>query len=114
MLSRLDPPRQWAGSSAAKGFVKALGFGPEWAGQRGRRRESHIEVKGPFDLPPLHDYQAIIAQNVRELVRQESGDPRGLISLPTGAGKTRVAVQSLVEAMRGDELPGTVLWVADP
>ena len=113
MLSRLDPPRQWAGSSAAKGFVKALGFGPEWAGQRGRRRESHIEVKGPFDLPPLHDYQEIIAQNVRELVRQESGDLRGLISLPTGAGKTRVAVQSLVEAMRGDELPGTVLWVAD-
>lgn len=113
MLSRLDPPRQWAGSSAAKEFVKALGFGPEWAGQRGRRRESHIEVNGPFDLPPLHDYQEIIAQNVRELVRQESGDRRGLISLPTGAGKTRVAVQSLVEAMRGDELPGTVLWVAD-
>ena len=37
---------------------------------------------------------------------------RGMISLPTGSGKTRVAVQAVVEAMH-DGFAGGVLWVAD-
>ena len=36
-----------------------------------------------------------------------------MISLPTGSGKTRVAVQAIVEAVREDDFPGGVLWVAD-
>ena len=36
-----------------------------------------------------------------------------MISLPTGSGKTRVAVQAIVEAMRDDGFSGGVLWVAD-
>ena len=33
--------------------------------------------------------------------------------MPTGSGKTRVAVQAIVEAMRDDGFRGGVLWVAD-
>ena len=114
-LERLDPPRQWAGSTAAREFVRSLGFAREWAGQRGKRRDSYLEVHGPFRLPPLHSYQAQIAENVRSFLRggTDSATRRGLIGLPTGSGKTRVAVQSLVEAMCKDGLRGTVLWVAD-
>ena len=36
-----------------------------------------------------------------------------MISMPTGSGKTRVAVQAVVEAMRHDGLDGGILWVAD-
>ena len=36
-----------------------------------------------------------------------------MVSLPTGSGKTRVAVQAIVEAMRCDGFRGGVLWVAD-
>ena len=36
-----------------------------------------------------------------------------MISMPTGSGKTRVAVQAIVEAMREDGYNGGVLWVAD-
>ena len=36
-----------------------------------------------------------------------------MISLPTGSGKTRVAVQAIVESMRDDGFLGGVLWVAD-
>ena len=46
-------------------------------------------------------------------VDAESHDRRGMISLPTGSGKTRVAVQSIVEAMCRDRFDGAVLWVAD-
>ena len=33
--------------------------------------------------------------------------------MPTGSGKTRVAVQAVVEAIRDDGFEGGVLWVAD-
>ena len=52
-----------------------------------------------------------IVAEVRRLVRGEGGR-RGLISLPTGAGKTRVAVQALVEAIKDGDITRPVLWVA--
>ena len=45
--------------------------------------------------------------------RDAEGENRGLLSLPTGSGKTRVAVQAVIEAIRDDGLNGVLLWVAD-
>ena len=103
-LGHLDPPRRWAGSPSAVAFVKSLGFSEEWAMERNSRRDPYIEVEGPYLLPPLHDYQRSIVKNVRRLMRTggELSERRGMISMPTGSGKTRVAVQSIVEAMRED------------
>ena len=64
-------------------------------------------------LPRLHDYQVKVMQNVQNLFVAHSTNHRGMLSMPTGSGKTRVAVQSLVEMMRDDKLTGGVLWVAD-
>ena len=50
------------------------------------------------------------------MLRRTDGDRaqrRGMISMPTGSGKTRVAVQAVVEAIRHDGFGGSVLWVAD-
>ena len=115
-LDYLDPPGKWAGSARAVEFVRLLGFSPEWAGERGAKREPYLEVEGPYSLPELHDYQRTVADNVRSMLRSEYGDSaerRGMISLPTGSGKTRVAVQAIIEAMRHDGFLGGVLWVAD-
>ena len=115
-LGRLDPPRQWAGTQRAVEFVRALGFGEEWAGDRNTRRDPYIEVDGPYSLPELHDYQRNVVDNVRRLLGVDGGtigDRRGMVSMPTGSGKTRVAVQAVVEAMREDGFKGGVLWVAD-
>ena len=114
-LDRLGPPLRWAGSARAVEFVQALGFSEEWAGERGTKREPFLEVEG-YSLPELHPYQRTIADNVRNLLRRGLGngiERRGMISLPTGSGKTRVAVQALVEAMREGDFHGGVLWVAD-
>ena len=53
--------------------------------------------------------------NVRRLLKARGNfrPRRGMISLPTGSGKTRVAVQSVIEALREDGFNGGVLWVAD-
>lgn len=72
-------------------------------------------MEGPCSLPDLHDYQQHIVAKVRDMLckgQVNGSGRRGMISLPTGSGKTRVAVQAVVEAMRGG-FAGGVLWVAD-
>lgn len=115
-LGPLDPPRNWAGSRRAVDFVRELGFGEEWAGEPGHKRDPFVQVDGPLRLPNLHDYQQTIADRLKELLGRVGGrgpERRGLISLPTGSGKTRVAVQAIVEARRDGSFSGNVLWVAD-
>ena len=115
-LDHLAPPSRWAGSPRAVEFVQSLGFAPEWAGERQARRAPFIEVEGPFALPELHRYQHHIVGNVIDALgrgRTDGSARRGMISLPTGAGKTRVTVQAIVHAIRDGIYTGGVLWVAD-
>ncbi|UPW11571.1 DEAD/DEAH box helicase family protein [Gordonia terrae] len=118
----LPPPSKWHGSFNTRKWVARIGFGEEWAGQKTRRRNKPTEyVDGPAQLNELHDYQRTVADRLSAMLRAE-GPTRGLISLPTGAGKTRVAVQTIIEAIcRGDldgpggEAPfsGPILWLAE-
>ena len=114
-LHRLDPPKQWAGGRAAVDFVRQLGFGVEWAGRKEHKRPPYEDVSGPYQLPRAHPYQQIAIANVRTLLRApvSGGENRGLLSLPTGSGKTRVAVEAIIDAIREDGITGTVLWIAD-
>jgi superfamily II DNA or RNA helicase len=107
----LEPPDRWAGGGEARTFVRDLGFPIEFAGTRSTPLDPELVVLGPPELPPLHDYQRQIGAEIDDLLA--GGDnPRGLLSLPTGAGKTRVAVQALVEALAARRLPSPVLWIA--
>lgn len=115
-LDHLGPPPQWAGSKQAVDFVRSLGFSDEWAGERNKGTSPFLDVEGPSVLPELHDFQKTIVSNVRDMLRRgdvDGAERRGMISMPTGSGKTRVAVQAVVEAMRDDGLDGDILWVAD-
>jgi superfamily II DNA or RNA helicase len=108
----LEPPDRWAGSREARMFVGDLGFPDEFAGARAARRDPELVVPGPPDLPPLHDYQERIVDQAYQLLFGDEEHPRGLISLPTGAGKTRVATQALVNAISTAGLASPVLWIA--
>ncbi len=107
----LQPPTQWAGNRRAIEFVQELGFDRGYAGFKSEGREADIDVSGPIALPELHAYQRTAADAIKDLVRGNGG-LRGMLSLPTGAGKTRVTVQALIEAMRDGELGSPVLWIA--
>lgn len=107
----LEPPTQWAASAAALNFVRRLGFPREFAGFVHPGRSPLLEVEGPPEVPDLHDYQRTIVNEFRGLLRREDGSRRALLSLPTGAGKTRVAVEALIEAVQRDGLRGPILWV---
>jgi len=108
----LKPPSRWGGSPRAIQFVTTdLGFDRGYAGFVGGRREENLDVYGPVPLPRLHPYQEKASAAMRELI-QAGGDRRGLLSLPTGAGKTRVAVQTLVDSIRDEAIGSPVLWIA--
>jgi superfamily II DNA or RNA helicase len=108
----LDPPKGWRGSSQALTFVRRLGFPREFAGFEHPRRSPLLEVEGPPEVPDLHDFQRAIVDEFRRLIRGELDGKRAILSLPTGAGKTRVAVEALIEAIRSGEVNGPILWVA--
>ena len=114
-IGHLKPPAKWAGSARAVEFVTDLGFGPEWAGRPAPSRAPFEDVRAPYKLPSLHDYQERAVANIRKVLQapQAGGENRGLLSLPTGAGKTRVTVEAIIDAIRDGELDGTVLWIAD-
>lgn len=117
----LTPPAMWHGSFNTRKWVLRLGFGEEWAGQKTRRRNKPTEyVDGPAQLSELHDYQRAVSERLSAMLADKE-PARGLITLPTGAGKTRVAVQTVIEAIeRGDldnsegqPFTGPILWLAD-
>ncbi len=109
----LQVPGSWLGGQPAARFVVAdLGMDRKYAGfSDAGPPPKEVTVDGPLPLPKLHDFQRHSADAIRAAVRGEGGQ-RGLLSLPTGAGKTRVAVQALTEAIAGDELSSPVLWIA--
>lgn len=106
-----SPPSQWAGSAQARQFVKSLGFSPAFAGFEQARRDPILEIDGPPNLPPLHGFQRAITASIRELLTGTQRR-RGLLSLPTGAGKTRVATEALIAAFQEGLIKGPLLWVA--
>jgi superfamily II DNA or RNA helicase len=105
----LPVPIKWAGSSPAVDFVRQLGFPSEYAGTRGSSLEADLTISGPPDLKPLHDYQERLAARIRGLMADGG---RALLSLPTGAGKTRVTVEAFVRAFTEDGFRGPLLWIA--
>ena len=108
----LEPPDRWAGSRVARTFVRDLGFSDEFAGAPSARRDPELVISGPPNLPPLHEYQKKIVDQIHGLLFGGEEHPRGLISLPTGAGKTRVAIQALVDALSMGGLESPILWIA--
>lgn len=106
-------PQNWAGSSGAKRFVKDLGFDGRFAGERAASIPSSELVLGRPGLKPLHDYQEAASDEIRRLLLTARGAAgKAMIELPTGAGKTRVAVESIVRSFLADEIQGPVLWIA--
>ena len=62
---------------------------------------------------PLHDFQEELRDELLDLIAAHRKGRRGLLSLPTGAGKTRTCVDALVIALREGTLrSGHVLWLA--
>lgn len=111
----LTPPDKWGGLGPARRFVTDLGFTPDFAGTSKPSRPPAEIVMGKPGLGELHDYQQEALRELRFCLRSNPGNAdKVLLELPTGAGKTRVAVESLVRAFLDNDFAtiGPVLWIA--
>ena len=110
-----DLPVKWAGSPAAITWVRKMGFGAEFAGQRNEPRPEEFVVAGAVRLNKLHTYQKKISEDLRTLLTQPSADgpaQKGMVELPTGAGKTRVATETVLRLFADEVFSGAILWIA--
>ena len=106
-----------AGKAAAAEFVRAVAFPREFAGLPAAETPPSFEyLEGRVALPPLQDFQCEVRDTL--LRRLATPGERAIVTLPTGAGKTRTAVETirdwLTERSRAASPRGrhTVLWLA--
>lgn len=106
--------RNWhPGKSWAMHFCRTLGFPSVFAGVRGVPAPPPREEVEPFrPLPNLEEFQVELKAQVLEILGGPSGANRGILTLPTGAGKTRTAVEGILEWKRVSADAPAVLWIA--
>ncbi|MFJ4691972.1 DEAD/DEAH box helicase [Streptomyces sp. NPDC088766] len=107
-----NAPLGYGGSSAAVTFVSSLGLPMAFAGSRTPSPPASETVDGPRDFPRLHDYQEDLVRNITTLL-DRLAPQRAMLSLPTGAGKTRVTAEAAIRwVKRVGDLQGPLLWIA--
>lgn len=107
--------RNWhPGKRWARFFTHHLDLPEELAGNPDGGGMPTVEILEPYvPLPRLHDFQAALVDRLMVLLRCRSQGPRAILSLPTGAGKTRTMMEALVRLILEAEVPPSmVLWIA--
>ncbi|MDX3658855.1 DEAD/DEAH box helicase family protein [Streptomyces sp. ID05-26A] len=110
-----DIPNEWAGRPATVGWLRRMGFGSEYAGRRNQRQVPEFVVPGAIKLSDLHPFQKKISGKLKDVLTHREANGRHLkamVELPTGAGKTRVATQTVLQLFIEGRLEGPVLWIA--
>ncbi|MEU5525487.1 helicase-related protein [Micromonospora chersina] len=110
-----DVPTTWAGGAATISWLRKMGFAAEYAGRRNQRQDDEFVVPGAIKLNPLHTFQQKISRQLRDVLTLREANGRHLkamVELPTGAGKTRVATETVLRLFMEGGLRGPVLWIA--
>ncbi|MBM7562512.1 DEAD/DEAH box helicase [Fusibacter tunisiensis] len=116
MRKPLSEKRWHSGKMWAKDFVRTTGFPLIFAGIQTEKenQKNSIEIIEPRrKTPELVPYQIIIRDELKNILEQRDDRSRCMISLPTGGGKTRVAVEAFLDWMESSFDDGKYLiWLA--
>ncbi len=81
-------------------FVKILGFPEIFAGVRQTDTKPTVQDISPLGKPPgLADFQLSLKDKMLAVLAKEGDKTRCMVTLPTGTGKTSVAVESFIHWM---------------
>jgi DNA (cytosine-5)-methyltransferase 1 len=108
-------PHRWErGSVAARLFVEDLGLHTALAGVPVERPPDIEDVDAWPPLAPLHAYQEELAAQIRDVLAAGTWEKkRAILWLPTGTGKTRVTVETLLVHTLLQPPRNCLLWIAD-
>lgn len=109
--------RKWiSGKQWAKDFITAAGFPTILSGISTKKEniKPSIEIIEPKKkVPELVEYQIKIKEKLLSILKLQEDKTRCMISLPTGGGKTRVAVESFLDWMQQRfEEEKYMIWIA--
>lgn len=112
----VEMARYWRqGSTWARDFCSIFEL-PDGVWQRHENSQVEDEDVIPAEaLPPLHDYQRSAYDKLKGLLARRARGITALLSLPTGAGKTRVVVEAICDHLASNARDGrsdSVLWIA--
>lgn len=116
--TRVKCPRRWVpGKAGALRFVAEAGFPAELAGLPADDAPPDFEfLEGRVDLKALQDFQLEVQRKLLSML--DKSGARAIVTLPTGAGKTRVAVDSVRDWLsrrwqkQQTGAGNTILWLA--
>jgi superfamily II DNA or RNA helicase len=113
-IARCVAERNWhPGKRWARHFVKVLGLPPAFAGIAGSPGGPDFEdVEPHVPLPPLQEFQTDLRAQVVELLLALPGKNRAVLTLPTGAGKTRTTVEAVTDWWVQEGENDFILWIA--
>ena len=103
------------GGSWPRTFMENSGIDPIFSGRKSGtiRYEDYEDVEPYKRLPTLKDYQLHLKDELKKALKEHGDDAKCLISLPTGSGKTRIAVEAYTEFLRPRFFEGKYLiWIA--
>ncbi len=103
------------GGPWAREFCRITGLPEVLAASRTNPDPDDEDVIPAEPLPPLHPFQEEVYRKLRALI-DRGPSSAGLLSLPTGAGKTRVTVEAicdhLAESLGNGGRRNIVLWIS--
>ena len=87
------------GSRKARTFIRIMGFPVKFAGMASEKKPENVEnIEKRRHLGQLLPFQAnLMAQTLSLLKNDDRRKNRGILRLPTGSGKTRIAVEAVIE-----------------
>lgn len=100
------------GGTWARLFVRELGFPPRFAGIPSSPAPENVEVaERRAPLGRLHDFQVNLKSQLTGVIRGGNNNNNGrcILRLPTGAGKTRIAAEAIVDYWK--ERPRGIRWI---
>ena len=116
--SRMRKPlaeKKWhSGKHWASDFVDTIGFPSIFAGiDRGEKVPTIHDVPPRKAPPKLVDFQENLKKRMGEVLERDGVKARCVVTLPTGGGKTRVAVEAFIDWMQPRFAEGKYLvWIA--
>jgi len=100
------------GGVYARRFVEQLRLADIFAGIRSDPKPGRIEEAVPkADLKKLINFQENMKSQIIEIL-EGSDETRAIVTLPTGAGKTRIVVEAIVEFLNKNGVDRNILWIA--
>ena len=94
-------------------FCNLLGLPQSFATVSSSDDRPRFEItRAAIPIQPLLDFQKTVYSNLRDVLKSPNG--RGLVVMPTGSGKTRTAVQSVIDSIHEEKIPPYgIVWIAD-